>query len=374
MQKKVLIIQQIIPEYRLAFFKLLKAELEKSNITLDLIYGTGNNASEIENAQALPWARQIANKSLGFGKLNLIWQPLIKYLGHQDLIIVEKANKLLLNYYIIVARKFWKNRLGFWGHGRNMQADAQSTGNRINRLILKKCDWWWAYTNSVKEFLVQHRYPPGRITVVQNSIDTHTLRMQLSEVDESEIILLKKQFGINSNYTAIFCGRMYSEKRLNFILETCYLVKAEIPEFHMILIGSGPDSELAEKAAASHKWIHYLGAIIGRERVKYFKLASVQLMPGIVGLGILDSFALETPIITTMHNQHSPEIEYLENGVNGMITGNTLAEYSETVINTLKTNKYLDLIDGCILSAKEYTMEKMVENFKNGIVSCLNDK
>ena len=57
-----------------------------------------------------------------------------------------------------------------------------------------------------------------------------------------------------------------------------------------------------------------------------------------------------------------------------MITGNTLAEYSETVINTLKTNKYLDLIDGCILSAKEYTMEKMVENFKNGIVSCLNDK
>ena len=374
MQKKVLIIQQIIPEYRLAFFKLLKAELEKSNITLDLIYGTGNNASEIENAQALPWARQIANKSLGFGKLNLIWQPLIKYLGHQDLIIVEKANKLLLNYYIIIARKFWKNRLGFWGHGRNMQADAQSTGNRINRLILKKCDWWWAYTNSVKEFLVQHRYPPGRITVVQNSIDTHTLRMQLSEVDESEIILLKKQFGINSNYTAIFCGRMYSEKRLNFILETCYLVKAEIPEFHMILIGSGPDSELAEKAAASHKWIHYLGAIIGRERVKYFKLASVQLMPGIVGLGILDSFALETPIITTMHNQHSPEIEYLENGVNGMITGNTLAEYSETVINTLKTNKYLDLIDGCILSAKEYTMEKMVENFKNGIVSCLNDK
>jgi len=372
MQKKVLIIQQIIPEYRIAFFKLLKTELEKSNITLDLIYGAGNNASE--SAQALPWARQIANKSLGPGKLKLIWQPLIKYLGHKDLIIVEKANKLLLNYYIIVARKFWKNRLGFWGHGRNMQTDARSAGNRINSLFLKKCDWWWAYTNNVKDFLVQHRYPPTRITVVQNSIDTHTLRMQLAEVDESEIISLKKQFGINGKYTAIFCGRMYTEKRLNFILETCYLVKAKIPEFHIILIGSGPDSDLAEKASASTNWIHYLGTITGREKVKYFKLASVQLMPGIVGLGILDSFALETPIITTRHNQHSPEIEYLENGVNGMITGNTLAEYSETVINTLKTNKYLDLINGCIFSAKEYTIEKMVENFKTGIVSCLNDK
>ena len=111
----------------------------------------------------------------------------------------------------------------------------------------------------------------------------------------------------------------------------------------MIFIGSGPDSELAEKASASNTWIHYLGAMTGRERVKYFKLASVQLMPGIVGLGILDSFALETPIITTFHSQHSPEIEYLENGINGKITRNTLEDYSETVTDTLKTNKYLEL-------------------------------
>lgn len=374
MQKKVLIIQQIIPEYRLAFFDLLKVELEKSNIALELIYGGDNNSIDIQNDPVLPWARQIPNKSLGIGKLKLSWQPLTRYLSDKDLIIVEKANKLILNYYIIIARKFWKNRLGFWGHGRNLQADPQSPGNRLNKLFLKKCDWWWAYTNSVKDFLVQHQYPPSRITVVQNSIDTHALRMQLAEVDESEIIALKKHLGITGIYTAIFCGRMYTEKKLHFILETCYLVKAKIPEFHMIFIGSGPDSELAEKASASNTWIHYLGAMTGRERVKYFKLASVQLMPGIVGLGILDSFALETPIITTFHNQHSPEIEYLENGINGMISRNTLEDYADTVTDTLKTNKYLELVDGCIRSAEKYTIEKMVENFKTGIVSCLNAK
>jgi L-malate glycosyltransferase len=374
MKKKVLIIQQILPEYRVAFFALLKTELEKCSISLELIYGDGNLDSDTNNDPALPWAMRIANRSIGIGKLKLNWQPLIKYLGDKDLIIVEKANKLLLNYYIIVARKFWKNRLGFWGHGRNLQADAQSPGNRINRLFLKKCDWWWAYTNSVKDFLVQHRYPPSRITVVQNSIDTHALRMQLAEVNESEINSLKKQLGITSIHTAIFCGRMYTEKRLNFILETCYLVKSKIPEFHMIFIGSGPDSELVKKASASFNWIHYQGAMTGRERVKYFKLASVQLMPGIVGLGILDSFALETPIITTNHSQHSPEIEYLENNINGIITKNTLEDYSETVTDTLKTNKYLNLVEGCIHSAKEYTIERMVENFKTGIISCLNAK
>ncbi len=372
MQKKVLIIQQIIPEYRVAFFSLLKAELEKCNIKLELIYGAGNIAGDINGDSPLPWARQITNKSLHIGKLKLIWQPLTKHLRDKDLIIVEKANKLILNYYIIIARKFWKNRLGFWGHGRNLQADAHSPANRINGLFLKKCDWWWAYTNSVKDFLVQNDYPLCRITVVENSIDTHTLRRQLAEVAESEIISLKNQFGITGKHTAIYCGRMYTEKRLNFIIESCYLVKAKIPEFHMIFIGSGPDSELVEKASASNSWIHYLGAISGRERVKYFKLASVQLIPGSVGLGILDSFALETPIITTINNQHGPEIEYLENGINGMITKNTLEDYSNTVTDILNKNKYLELVNGCTRSAKDYSIEKMVENFKKGILSCLN--
>ena len=140
----------------------------------------------------------------------------------------------------------------------------------------------------------------------------------------------------------------------------------------MIFIGSGPDSELVEKASASNSWIHYLGAISGRERVKYFKLASVQLIPGSVGLGILDSFALETPIITTINNQHGPEIEYLENGINGMITKNTLEDYSNTVTDILNKNKYLELVNGCTRSAKDYSIEKMVENFKKGILSCLN--
>ena len=196
MQKKVLIIQQIIPEYRLAFFDLLKDELEKSNITLDLIYGGSDHSDDIKDVPTLLWAKRVPNRSLGIGKFKLKWQPLTKYLSDKDLIIVEKANKLLLNYYIIIARKFWKNRLGFWGHGRNLQADPQSAGNRLNKLFLKKCDWWWAYTKSVKDFLVEQRYPPSRITIVQNSIDTHTLRMQLADVNESEIILLKKQLGI----------------------------------------------------------------------------------------------------------------------------------------------------------------------------------
>jgi len=95
-------------------------------------------------------------------------------------------------------------------------------------------------------------------------------------------------------------------------------------------------------------------------------------MPYFVGLGFVDSFALETPIITTSNPFHGPEIDYLENGKNGFMTNDNIEDYSAKVVETLKDRSYLDLIDGCKLSAEKITLEIMVDNFKEGILSCLN--
>ena len=98
------------------------------------------------------------------------------------------------------------------------------------------------------------------------------------------------------------------------------------------------------------------------------------MMPGVVGLGILDSFALETPLITTLNPFHGPEIEYLENGINGIISNDNINDYSNSIIEVLKTEKYLELKEACKLSAEKYNVETMVKNFKNGILSVLNNE
>ena len=165
---------------------------------------------------------------------------------------------------------------------------------------------------------------------------------------------------------------MYPNRKLEFILETCYRVKKSIPEFNMIFIGSGIDSFKIVMAMKSYPWIHYVGSKFGRDRVKYFKIASIQLMPFSVGLGVLDSFAMETPMITTINSYHGPEIDYLENGINGILCRDNIDEYSNIVIDTLKSGKYLTLIKGCRESVKKYTLETMVENFTDGVLSCLN--
>lgn len=203
------------------------------------------------------------------------------------------------------------------------------------------------------------------------AIDTVNLKEQLATVSSGEINDLKSELGITGSQIAIFCGGMYAEKRIDFILESCYIIKKAVPEFQMLFIGSGEMAPLVKQASETSGWIHYLGVKSGIERIKYFKIAQIQLMPGAVGLGILDSFALETPIITTSCGTHGPEIEYLENGTNGIITAENIEAYTQTIIEILKTEKYLELIDGCKTSANIYTVEAMVKNFAGGVLKCL---
>lgn len=372
--KKVLFLYKYLPQYRVAFFQQLKETLFKHNIELQLIYGKSKNIDVLRKDEVdIEWAKFIPNRSFKLGKTELIWQPCLRHLKDNDLVIVQPENKLILTYYLAFTRNFSKNKLGFWGHGRNMQADINSLRNRFQRLFLKRCDHWFAYTNGVKKYLLEKNYPENRITVTNNAIDTVSLRKYYSEINNTELTELKKLLGINGSKTGIYCGGMYPAKRLDFIIETCYKVKNEIPDFHMIFIGSGIDSYKAQEVSNSNDWIHYVGPKFGKDHVKYFKISSVQIMPGVVGLGILDSFAMETPIITTNIPFHGPEIDYLESGNNGILTNDNLDDYSNSVIEVLKTEKYLELIEGCKLSAEKYTVERMVENFKNGILSILNN-
>lgn len=373
--KKVVIIQKSLPKYRDEFFNLLRIELLKEDIRLVLLYGKANSLDALKQDETvLAWGNIISNKQIKIGKVNLLWQPCLKYLSNSDMVIVEQANKLVLNYLLILLRKFISPQICYWGHGRNLKESNSNWKNKLKCNLLKKCDWWFAYTEGVKHFLIQRNYPENKITVVQNAIETYQLKKVYSEITRSELNELKNQLGVFSEKVGIFCGSMYYEKRLDFILQTCYRIKTKIPDFHMIFIGSGNDSYIVSEASIIFNWIHYVGPKFGHERVKYFKLSSFQMMPGAVGLGILDSFALETPIITTNQNSHGPEIEYLENEKNGIISNNNIDDYSKAVVDLLLNGKHYDMINNCKQSAEKYTVETMVANFKKGILGCLNLK
>jgi len=374
--KKVVIIQRGISKHRIAFYEELRKNLEVKNIHLSLIQGhfdmTNDKQSDFSTIQ---WASIIKNSVVKvFGK-ELYWQPVSRYFLDSNLIIIEQANRLLLNYFLLALRRLYKFRLAFWGHGRNFQAlKPNSLSERFKRIYSNKVDWWFAYNDLSAKLVMSFGYPSNKITRVQNAIDTRRLVSTMSKITKLEIDNVKNELGLKGDNVCIYIGGMYPQKRLEFLIKACFHIKKNVPDFEMIFIGAGNEDYKIRQMTENHEWVYYVKPMFEEDKVPYFILSKLLLIPGLVGLAVLDSFALETPLITTNISYHSPEIDYLLDGINGIIVQETNDPiiYADKVSYLLKNDEAREkLIKGCRVARGKYTIEDMVERFSGGIMKAL---
>jgi glycosyltransferase involved in cell wall biosynthesis len=371
--KIVTIIYRFMPQYRYDFFCGLKDELQKDNVVLNLVYGKYKHYDKNDTVD-IDWGMPVKNKVLKIGSHQLTWIPTPKKtIQESDLIILMQENKILSNYPLLLQSILRKKKIALWGHGVNYQAKNNSLGNRFKKFYARKVHWWFAYTEKNAERIALMGVNPNQITVVENAIDTQALVGAAAQVTINDLAGLRKEKQIGDGPIGIYCGAMYEEKRIDFLIEACLSIRKTVPNFEMIFLGAGIEAYKVGNASGNYPWIHYLGPKFGADRVPYFKMAHVFLMPGLVGLAILDSFALEVPLITTKYEFHSPEIDYLVNGENGIITENDLNSYTQEIVNIL-TNRECrtKLISGCQKASLKYTNENMVRNFAQGIKRSLS--
>ena len=73
-----------------------------------MIYGKLNNEHHSKGDEVdLDWAHYAPNIIFRFFGFELYWQPVMKYLKDVDLVIVEQANKLLINYILMFRLSFY---------------------------------------------------------------------------------------------------------------------------------------------------------------------------------------------------------------------------------------------------------------------------
>jgi len=369
--KKVVIIQAVCKQYRVPFFEGLCHALGQEGIELKIAYSAPSKTEslKLDNVD-LGSKYGVKVPAYWFFNDKLLFQPLLGEILNSDLVIVELANKHIINYFLLIASSLKLKKIAFWGHGRNRQAKEKGISEWFKKKTLSRVDWWFAYTQGTAEYLIAQDVPAREVTIVQNSVSTQEFQGSLLRIDEKTLQAERQRLGIKDDAPiGLFCGGLYSEKRLEFLIEAVKLVKKKILDFELIIIGSGPDSPFVKEVSEQLSWVHYLGSKFGIEKAIYFRIAQVFLMPGLVGLAILDAFAASLPIVTTDISTHSPEIEYLEDGVNGFITENNSGAYAAVVTNLLIDDELLSrLQQGATCSSGRYTLQAMIENFKTGIV------
>jgi glycosyltransferase involved in cell wall biosynthesis len=371
--KKVLIIQKAIKHYRLPFYEKLYEILLEKNINLLVAYSE-LNVKEIKSKKdnsVLPEKYSIKVPSATFLSGKLVYQFVLNKVNHSDLVIVEQANKNLINFILLL-----KNiKVGYWGHGRNLQGDPNSVKEKFKSMLLKSPYWWFAYTQSTKDFLVEQGFPERKITNVNNSIDTKSLANDVSSLSDFELETYKKDIGISySKNIGLFCGSLYEKKLLPFLVDSCIKIKVAIPDFTLLILGAGPSEDWVKEICEKHDWIVYLGPSFGKDKALAFRCSKVVLNPGLVGLGILDALASGRPMITTDYPYHSPEVSYLENNYNGLITLNNINDFSQSVTRLLKDKEELERMSkNSLLSSQYYTTDIMALNFAEGIEMAISN-
>ena len=354
----------------------MQSALAKRAIDFELFYGQEQPGSVPRSISINdPWAHQINNHYLAFGRTQLTWQPCVRKLVNSDLVIVEQANSLLTNYILLGARRFFGKpcKFAYWGHGRNFQAHSPtSLSERLKQMLIKSPDWWFAYTNISSDIVTSSGFPTERVTTLNNTISTEAMQQALQACSTSERQQIMQRLQLTPQYTGIFCGGLSTVKQIQFLIEACVSIKKKIPQFSMLVIGDGPLKQKVIDAANQYPWFHYLGELFGTATAPYYSVADCVLMPGRVGLVIVDAFVSESPLITTENTQHSPEIAYLDHRSNGLISANSLGAYVETVAKYFADrDMQSQMKTSCRHSSRKLSLENMLANYVNGIEQCL---
>ena len=372
--QRVAIIQRVLPHYRIQFFDELYQHLAANGIALTVYYGREYPGTVPKTTLVTAaWGKEIGNRYWSLAGREIVWQSVPHEVWAADMTIVEQAVRFPLNFRLQARRLYGAQKLAFWGHGRNYQAhNARGLTEAIKRMLICAVDWWFAYTDLSARDVASAGFPRERITIVNNTIDSESLLTAMARVTPAQIELVRVQQGLIGTTVGLYCGGMYPDKRLPFLMDAIKRIKARVPDFEMLFIGDGPDAPLVKQAAESLPWVRYLGPLYDDARAVYLSMARIMLMPGLVGLAIIDAFVAGTPLATTAIDFHSPEIAYLKHGVNGLISADGIDQYADMVVNYFADSAGAEiLISGCQQAAAELTLATMVANFSQGVMACL---
>ncbi|MDT0353771.1 glycosyltransferase family 4 protein [Pseudonocardia charpentierae] len=366
-------VSRYVAQYRVPFHEALRTKLTTNDVGYRLLYGAPRPGEAArQDAAAIGWAEAIRATYLGPGG-KLVWLSVLRRVRGADLVVITQENALLNNYALQLWRRFGGPKLAYFGHGKNFQSSRpDSAAERFKRLWIKQVDWWFAYTERSAAVVAGAGFPRDRITVVNNAIDTSRIAAEVAALDPAAQTALRQSLFHGAQNIGVYVGGLYPGKRLGFLLDAARLVREAVPDFQLLIMGAGPDAGIAEAAAAELPWVHYAGPRFGVEKTELVSLARVLLIPGVVGLGVLDSFAYGTPMVTTDVPGHGPEIEYLRHGENGLIVADDVRTYAKAVSELLTDEAWrLQLRRGGEAALHTFTIQAMAQRFADGVLGAL---
>ena len=130
------------------------------DIELFLIhFSPSNSEARKKNSAEIVWANHIKNKCIKIGIHELFWQPCLKHIRGANLIIVEQASKLILNYMFFYVRWLVFRRFVFGGMGRISKNIMQALLEKVSVTLCPIMFWCFVYNDLSVTVVMSLGYP-----------------------------------------------------------------------------------------------------------------------------------------------------------------------------------------------------------------------
>ncbi|SFA80419.1 Glycosyltransferase involved in cell wall bisynthesis [Rhizobium sp. NFR07] len=342
---KVAILHQgCVPVYRRGFFTRLAQTSENDYV---VFHGRPPSNTSLQAARPpFPFANiEVQAVELRVKKSLLIWQrSVLRYLsGRFDGAVIGHEFKFVSSLAILLLSKVMRRPVFLWGFGYRKAYDTWDQGgspslkdrlsSRAADKLARLADGYIAYTEKGRAHLLSIGVPAERIQVVRNTIDVEE-QIELSrQVAGEDDAVIRTEFGLRPDADVLlYVGRLVPRKDVGSLIRFA----AANPDVagrpvDVLIIGDGEERAKLEQLGNGASNIHFAGAIDPSDirLAKAMKLCRAVVVPGYLGLAINHAFAHGRPVITRAHDFHSPEIEYLTDGEDGLLIPGDEAAFHE---------------------------------------------
>ena len=316
----VVVLQRVVPHYRLPLWRGLHEQHGWHVVCA--ANPPGDTHLHLENSDA-PFIHRYPFGSVSLLGRSIVVPPLGRIL--KDLrprVIVAEFSLAMLSTWELALRRLilGQPRVAFHTHGFNMERGFRTWTDRLMQLIriplYRASDHVLCYSDEGRDFVIKY-LPAGKVTTVENTIDTTNMRALRGQQPREEP---------RGSPRLLSIGRLTADKDFPRLVRVFRSLVKDLPDAKLVIIGEGPERARIEQAASDllNTRIFLPGAIYDDEtNAAYFNWADLVVFAGAVGLSVNHALAYGVPVIAYARMEdgpaHHPEIAYVVDGVTGVV-------------------------------------------------------
>ena len=366
--------QGCIPTYRRAFYERLAKIPGREYVVFHGDPEPGSGIAAAEGPFLVPNVR-VRNRFFTVLGRTVVYQSAIRTImrGGFDVLVIGHEIKFIASMLLFLRFYLSGKPVIFWGHGRTPELlHRRALGRAVSRLaegikrrMIRGAAGYLAYTESTASYVIDAGMPPGRVSVLYNTIDISGEILTHAKASTLDRSTLRRELGLSEASTVVtFLGRLIAAKQPDLLIDAVQSLREKDGcNVELLIVGTGPAEDNIRARLRNVRWGQYLGSVRSDDRMSHiFRVTDAVVIPGLVGLVVTHAFAHGVPVITRRLPLQVPEIEYIKHGHNGLILDPK--DFVRGLCEFVKSTELKErLAAGALETRKTLSMETMAATF-----------